>query len=101
MGQLTALVEAICKDFRGHDEGEIRKLVEWQRVMKTQAQHMPLLRVHGPLDGLFVNNGPHREIPGHAMRARGNIKIGKNHPENTFIHPHTENDSRSPAYLCA
>ncbi|MGM9673655.1 MAG: hypothetical protein ACI3XV_08610 [Bacteroidaceae bacterium] len=52
MGQLTALVEAICKDFRGHDEGEIRKLVEWQRVMKTQAQHMPLLRVHGPLDGL-------------------------------------------------
>ena len=53
-GQLTALVEAICKDFRGHDEGEIRKLVEWQRVMKTQAQHMPLLRVHGPLDGLFV-----------------------------------------------
>ena len=23
MGQLTALVEAICKDFRGHDEGEI------------------------------------------------------------------------------
>ena len=36
-GQLTALVEAICKDFRGHDEGEIRKLVEWQRMMKTQA----------------------------------------------------------------
>ena len=35
-------------------KGEIRKLVEWQRVMKTQAQHMPLLRVHGPLDGLFV-----------------------------------------------
>ena len=54
MGQLTALVEAICKDFRGHDEGEIRKLVEWQRVMKTQAKHMPLLRVHGPLDGLFA-----------------------------------------------
>ena len=25
MSQLTALVEAICKDFRGHDEGEIRK----------------------------------------------------------------------------
>ncbi|MCI7747623.1 MAG: hypothetical protein MSK32_04140 [Paraprevotella sp.] len=100
MGQLTALVEAICKDFRGHDEGEIRRLVEWQRVMKTQGQHMPLLRVHGPLDGLFVKNGPHRAIPGHAMSARGNIKIGKNQAENTFIHPHTENDSRSPAYLC-
>ena len=38
-------------------------------------------------------NGPHRAIPGHAMRARGNIKIGKNHPENTLIHPHAENDS--------
>ena len=35
MCQLTALVEAICKDFRGHDEGEIRRLVEWQRVIKT------------------------------------------------------------------
>ena len=35
-GQLTALVEAIYKDFRGHDEGEIRRLVEWQRVMKTR-----------------------------------------------------------------
>ena len=37
---------------------------------------------------------------GMPWRARGNIKIGKNHPENTLIHPHTENDSRSPAYLC-
>ena len=39
MSQLTALVEAICKDFRGHDEGEIRKLVEWQRVMKTRRRN--------------------------------------------------------------
>ncbi|MDY5688121.1 MAG: hypothetical protein SPF90_06715 [Bacteroidaceae bacterium] len=36
MSQLTALVEAICKDFRGHDKGEIRRLVEWQRVMRTR-----------------------------------------------------------------
>ena len=89
MGQLTALVEAICKDFRGHDEGEIRKLVEWQRVMKTQAQHVPLLRVHGPLDGLFVKNGPHRAIPGHAMKS---ARKHKNRQESSRKHPHT------PAY---
>ena len=35
-GQLSALVEALCRDLRQHDEGELRKLVEWQRVTKTQ-----------------------------------------------------------------
>ena len=35
-GQLTALVEAICRKFREHDDGEIMKLVEWQREMKTR-----------------------------------------------------------------
>ena len=35
-GQLTALVEAICRKFREHDDGEIKKLVEWQREMKTR-----------------------------------------------------------------
>lgn len=34
--QLTHLVEAICRDFRQHDETEFRKLVEWQRLMKTK-----------------------------------------------------------------
>ena len=28
-GQLSNLVEAICRDFRGHDEEELKKLVEW------------------------------------------------------------------------
>ena len=101
MGQLTALVEAICKDFRGHDEGEIRKLVEWQRVIQPQAQHVPLLRVHGPLDGLFAKRPSSCDTWACHEERGGNIKIGKNHPENTLIHPHTENDSRSPAYLCA
>ncbi len=36
-GQLTNLVEAICRDFRQHDEAELRKLVEWQRQVKTKA----------------------------------------------------------------
>ena len=35
-GQLTALVEAICRNFRVHDEEEISRLVEWQREMKKQ-----------------------------------------------------------------
>ena len=36
-GQLSYLVEAICRDFRQHDEAELRKLVEWQKQIKTRA----------------------------------------------------------------
>ena len=36
-GQLSQLVEAICRDFRQHDEEELKKLVEWQRQMKTKS----------------------------------------------------------------
>ena len=28
-GQLSNLVEAICRDFRQHDDAELKKLVEW------------------------------------------------------------------------
>ncbi len=28
-GQLTSIVEAVCRDSRSHDEAELRKLVEW------------------------------------------------------------------------
>jgi hypothetical protein len=28
------LVEAICRDFREHDDGELKKLVEWQRLLE-------------------------------------------------------------------
>ena len=35
-GQLTNIVEAICRDFRQHDEDELRKLVAWQKLMKTR-----------------------------------------------------------------
>ena len=35
-GQLSHLVEAICRDFRLHDETELRKLVEWQKQVKTK-----------------------------------------------------------------
>ena len=35
-GQLSSLVEAICRDFRRHDEEELKKLVEWQKQVKTK-----------------------------------------------------------------
>ena len=35
-GQLGNLVEAICRNFREHDEKELEKLVDWQRQMKTK-----------------------------------------------------------------
>ena len=36
-GQLSNLVEAICRDFRQHDEQELRKLVEWSKQVKQKA----------------------------------------------------------------
>ncbi len=35
-GQLSLLVEAICRDFREHDEAELKKLVEWSKQVKTR-----------------------------------------------------------------
>lgn len=35
--QLTHLVEAIMRPFRSHDETEFKKLVDWQRQMKTKS----------------------------------------------------------------
>jgi len=35
-GQFSRLVEAICRDFRQHDDAELKKLVEWQKTMKTK-----------------------------------------------------------------
>ena len=34
-GQLSNLVEAICRDFRQHDDAELKKLVEWQKQVKS------------------------------------------------------------------
>lgn len=36
-GQLSGLVEAMCGDFRVHDDGELEKLVEWQKMVKTKS----------------------------------------------------------------
>ncbi len=36
-GQLSNLVEAICRDFRKHDDDEMKKLVEWSKQVKTKS----------------------------------------------------------------
>ena len=36
-GQLSRLVEALCRDFRQHDEAELAKLVAWQKAVKTKS----------------------------------------------------------------
>ena len=35
-GQLSPIVEAICRDFREHDKAETDKLLEWQRLKQTE-----------------------------------------------------------------
>ena len=35
-GQLSNMVEAICRNFRQHDDEELAKLVEWQQQVKTK-----------------------------------------------------------------
>ena len=36
-GQLSNLVEAICRDFRQHDDAELKKIVEWSKQVKTKS----------------------------------------------------------------
>lgn len=36
-GQLSSLVEAICRNLRYHDETELQKLVEWQKMVKKKS----------------------------------------------------------------
>ena len=35
-GQLSTLAKAICRDFRHHDEAEMKKLAEWQKQKQTK-----------------------------------------------------------------
>ena len=35
-GQLSHLVEAICRDFRQHDDDELQKLIDWQKTIKMK-----------------------------------------------------------------
>ena len=46
-GQLSLLVEAICRDFRQHDEAELKKLVEW--LVSTLQSIAPYLKEHASI----------------------------------------------------
>ena len=35
-GQLSYFVEALCRDFHQHDDAELKKLVEWQKIIKSR-----------------------------------------------------------------
>ena len=35
-GQLSLLVNAICRDFRQHDDEQLKKLVEWSKLVKSK-----------------------------------------------------------------
>ena len=38
-GQLSCLVEAICRDFRQHDEAETKRLLEWSKQKQARANN--------------------------------------------------------------
>ena len=38
-GQLSSVVEAVCRDFRLHDEEELQRLVEWQKSIKSKGSN--------------------------------------------------------------
>ena len=39
-GQLSHLIEAICRDFSQHDKAEMDKLVEWQKLVKAIVEQL-------------------------------------------------------------
>ena len=48
-GQLSHLVEAICRDFCQHDEDELKKLVVWQKKANFAPDNLPLSANNGKL----------------------------------------------------
>ncbi|MCR5316284.1 MAG: hypothetical protein K6E52_10345 [Bacteroidaceae bacterium] len=40
-GQLSHLVDAICRDFRQEDAEELKKLMEWQKEVMTKGAYTP------------------------------------------------------------
>ena len=36
-GQLSSIVEATCRDFRGHDDEELAKLLERQKILRIKS----------------------------------------------------------------
>ena len=79
-GQLSHLVEAICRNFRQHDDAELWKLVEWQKMVKTRGanKEKPLRPEVGfwfpPAD---VTNPSNKTAKSSNKTAKSSNKIGK------------------------
>ncbi len=66
-GQLSNVVETIMRSFRQHDEIEFKKLVDWQKMVKTKsangcsASSSPTRRRNArePRDYFFLNTKLH------------------------------------------
>ncbi len=61
-GQLSSIVEAICRSFRQHDEVELTKLVEWQKQVKTKKQGVALGYGVVGLSARFACPGPYARL---------------------------------------
>ena len=57
-GHFSLLVEAICRDFRHHDEEELKKLVEWQRQIKPPLLQRPLRPLPPTPPSTTINHEP-------------------------------------------
>ena len=53
-GQLTPLVEAICRDFRQHDKEEENKYQSWQKLEKTKGSNKDKPDRDKPGERLFM-----------------------------------------------
>ncbi len=82
-GQLTTLAKAICRDFRQHDEGEEKKLLEWQRLKNSKGANKdkpdrPEVAFRFPpsntTNAAFIQNAM-------ALEAQGNLTQYFNLPE--------------------
>ena len=46
-GQLSNLVEDICRDIRQHDEAELKKLVEWSKILRKKLpKHLHIQKIN-------------------------------------------------------
>ena len=77
-GQLSALVEAICRNFRQHDDEELSKLVEWQKMMRSASS--------SPIPPKPVST-PRRRNTSWASKTRGGGLRSPLHPTTTNHQP--------------
>ena len=93
-GQLSNLVEAICRDFRQHDDEELSKLVDWQRQINGKFHHTPLhqegarpalLPLQQPTHGCKAPHGVAHPLPAaHGRTAPAGLSV---HRQDVYTAP--------------